>query len=183
MRPCSLVKDLRRSRRPIWYCTGCGVPKDIGAPIDVQIQEPRVFDPPLNFIHGGPAVARCELLNSIEREIIERDLWIGQLYGPNGQEINDWRTFKGKVRLILRGSKSPTYRNCTECGRLLYSAMGGSYLYPAPPPGVRVFESHLYGLVVPDSLMEAIDVRRWPKLSVGPLPVETTPRDSLGELT
>lgn len=52
------------------------------------------------------------------------DLWLGNVFDFEGRCIDDWKTFRGRHRLIVRGSKNVSYRQCVECGRYVFFAMG-----------------------------------------------------------
>lgn len=172
----------QNSRRP-WQCSACGWPKrNIGA-LDATIQGLRApSDPPLNFVYGfGIHLIRRDLLLSLGEDTVSRDLWIGQVFRSDGEEIASWATFRGRVRLVVRGSKDAGYRICPRCKRILYSAMGSQYLCPAPPVGTDLFESDLSGLIVSEVILRRVQkkITNWPKLRVQKLPVLAQPKDGL----
>jgi hypothetical protein len=135
----------------------------------------------------GLPLIRKDFLFSFGEDAIRKDLFLGKLYGPDGNLIEDWVTFRGRGKLIVRGSKRAGFRQCDKCGRNAYYAEGSRYLYPAPPKDVLLFESHLYGLVICQKLFETIDIAAWKKryrrLRVDKLPVLATPKDGFTELT
>ena len=57
--------------------------------------------------------------------------------------------------------------------------MGFEYLCPAPPSELDLFESHLNGLIISESLFRRSQkiVQKWPKLKIEKLPVLDTPKD------
>jgi hypothetical protein len=153
------------------------------ASVDATIQEPVPADPPLNFINGcSLGVVRRDFLEELGMDIVHNYLFIGDLFGPDGHSIENWLTFRGKLRLIIRGTKNVSYRQCSECGRVVYFAMGKRYLYPAPPEHVELFESHLNGLILHENLFSRLNLARWPKVTVDALSVLSKPKDSLGTL-
>lgn len=127
-------------------------------------------------------MVRRELLQAFPSEIVGRDLFLGKVIGDGHTELEEWLTFQGRHRLIVRGRLDPGARICEECGRQLYSAGGRPYLFPAPPPGADVFESDLRGLIVTESLFQQIDLTPWKKLRKEKLPVLEAPLDGLGVL-
>jgi len=77
-------------------------------------------------------------------------------------------------------AKNASTRVCTECGGRGYYAAGKRYLYPAPPADATIFESDLFGLVVPPEVYERVSVKRWRMLGIDKLPVLDQPMDGLG---
>lgn len=176
-------KTAAESAQLAWLCTGCHSPRRGVQAVDVTIQgENQPDDPPLNFVYGfGVPLALRDFLLSFGEDAIERNLWIGRVFLSNGKPSENWVTFRGKHRLIVRGSKNAGHRKCPECGRTLYFAMGSRYLCPAPSSDVAVFESDLRGLIVTEQLLSLIKLNQWRKLVVDKLPVQTTPKDGLPE--
>ena len=162
MNPCFLAEDAYAEAKRSWLCSGCCSPKPGFGAVDARLQEaPK--DKPLNFVMGcGLPVAYGKFLDRLGESLVERDLSLGQVFGPDGTRLEDWVTFRGRRRLIIRGSREVSYRRCTECGRDVYFAMGKRYLYPNPPQDVALFESDLFGLVLPEEifLRVAIEERR-----------------------
>lgn len=183
MSPCTLTKAASAEAKQSWLCTGCCTPKPGLGSIDVHLKESEPDDAPLNFVFGCgvPLVSRA-LLEEIGMNVIRRDLYLGRVFGPDGRENKDWLTFRGRHRLILRGSKHVSFRCCSDCGRPVYFAMGKRYLFPDPPSDAHVFESHLFGLVITDELFTQLDAGKWRKVSVDKLPVVKAAKDSLGTL-
>jgi hypothetical protein len=60
--------------------------------------------------------------------------------------------------------------------------MGSRYLYPAPSPDVRLLESHLFGLVVRESLFTKLGSIDSDRIRVDKLLVLDAPKDGLGIL-
>ncbi len=181
MVPCDLTDVAYEHARHTWLCTGCCVPKPGIQAVDVYLQEtPR--DKPLNFVNGcGVNVVFTEFLEKLPQDAVQSDLYLGNVFGPNGKQLTDWRTFRGRRRIIVRGSKKAGHRQCVNCGRDVYFAMGQRFLYPEPPKDVTLIESDL-GLVLPQEIFAKSVIGRWPKLRIDMLPVLDMPRDGLGEL-
>ena len=183
MSPCTLEKSTYAEAVEAWLCTGCGAPKPLIGPIDVQIQEDCPSDVPLTFVNGcGVVIARHDFVAALGAGRVQADLMLGTVRGPSGKEMSDWVTIRGRRQLIVRGSKNVSYRRCESCGRHVYFAMGGRYLFPTPVAGVFIHESDLYGLVVTPDVLEGMSLTRWPKLGVEKLRVLSQPKDSLGDL-
>jgi hypothetical protein len=104
------------------------------------------------------------------------------VYGADGKKLSGWATFRGKHRLIVRGSKYVSHRPCADCGRDIYVAMDANYLYPAPPSGVALFESHLWGVVLTEEIFARSGVGELPGVYTEKLRVAEAPEDALGEL-
>jgi hypothetical protein len=183
MNACSMVNDARDKAQRTWACPEGPHPKPDAEVLDVYLQEPSPRDKPLNFVmFGGIPVVHRELLDLFGSDNIARDLYIGRVYGRRGKLLEDWVTARGRHRLVLRGSPKAGYRVCEWCGRVLYSATGDRYLFPAPPKDVMIFESSLFGFVVTHEIAERIVARKWRRMSVDPLPVLDEPLDGLGLL-
>ena len=183
MNPCSRTKESRANTDGTWRCTGCAAPKPDVQSINVHLQAtPR--DKPLNFVYGcAVTVVYKPFLIKFPQQLVERDLYLGNDYGPKGKLIPDWVTVHGRRRLIIRGTKEAGTRRCTDCGRDVYSSQGESYLYPQPPNDVVIFErAGGGGLIVPEELFNALDIGTWRRLHIERLQVLDPPPDGLGEL-
>jgi hypothetical protein len=106
-------------------------------------------------------MASMAFLDALGTDLIQRDLYLGRVYGPDGQELREWATLRGKHRLTVRGTKNVSYRRCAQCGRDVYFAMGKKYLYPGPPPDIAIFESDLCGLVLTEETFLRAGVETW----------------------
>lgn len=183
MAPCSIDKDAYAQARKTWLCEGCCTPKPEQREIDCRIQETRPTDEPLNFVNGCGVPLVCKrFLSELGDDVAMRDLYLGCLYGPDGQPIEDWLTFRGRRRIIVRGSRNVSYRKCSECGRSVYFAMGKRYLYPEPPHDVSIFESDLFGLVLPESVFGRVRFHKWENVTIDRLEVLDFPQDSLDDI-
>lgn len=183
MDPCALAKDALAPAQDSWLCSGCGAPKPGVAAIDVQLDSDPVSGSPLNFVNGTSVpLARKSLLFRLGLDVLRRELHLGKVIGLQGKTLDDWATFRGRQRVIVRGSKNVSHRICDVCGRHVYFAMGKRYLYPAPPSDATVMESDLFGLVLSAELFRKLAVDEWQGIAVDELPVLTKPLDSLGDL-
>ncbi|MCA9093464.1 MAG: hypothetical protein KDA68_08270, partial [Planctomycetaceae bacterium] len=157
-----------------WMCKKCKHYRKGIREVDIQIQERRIPDPPLS-ISGAviPGAVLRDFLFQLPAEIIERDLYLGKIYGPDGKLNEKWVTFHGRFVLVVRGEKpSHTQGNCPECGKEYYFAQGKHFLTDAPPSGCQIFESDTGGLIVSNPLFEKLNVAKWKrKLRVEELPI------------
>ena len=145
MDPCTMTKEAGAVAEQTWFCSGCNYPKPGYQALDAFIEDNKPSGGPLNMVNGwGLPLIRKDFLFSFGEDAIRKDLFLGKLYGPDGNLIEDWVTFRGRGKLIVRGSKRAGFRQCDKCGRNAYYAEGSRYLYPAPPKDVLLFESHLY---------------------------------------
>lgn len=182
MNPTALEDPAYEAAKRTWLCPGCCHPKPNVRHLDAHIQEERP-DGPLNLISGcGLAIARKSFLMQFGEERVRSKLYIGDVYGPDGGRLLDWVTFRGKHGLIVRGTEHAGYRVCPECGRNLYFAMGKSYLYPQPPEGVELFESDLWGLILPEPIVLDLGIGKPRGVSVERLEVLKEPKDGLPAL-
>ncbi|MGH7428853.1 MAG: hypothetical protein ACREJ4_10955 [Candidatus Methylomirabilaceae bacterium] len=150
----------------------------------MTVENPPMLRIPLKFVMGcGIPVARKDFLFSFGEDLVRRDLWLGRVFGPDCRLVDDLVTFRGRCRLIVRGHRDVGHRTCEECGRQLYFAsIGGSYLYPEPPSDITLFESDLWGLIVPDEIFRRVDLEPWRKVTHERLRVAESPRDGLFNL-
>ena len=161
MDPCFLTKELYSIADKTWLCTGCNYPKRDVKGIDITIQGKMIENRPLNVVMGaGIPVAKKEFLFSFGEDIIERDLYLGKIFNEDGMLMEEWVTFRGKRKLIVRGVIEAGYRTCKKCNRNCYFAMDKKYLYPEPPQDTFLFENSLFGLVFPEALYEKIKIVR-----------------------
>jgi len=180
--PCSLTDAGYTVACETWLCPGCCAPLPGTNALDVQLDH-TPHDGPLNFVNGcGVPVALWTFLDAIGKEVVQHELMLGRVYGPDGTTLQEWATFRGKQRLIIRGTNNVSHRRCSDCGRHVYFAMGRRYLFPEPPDGVEIFESDLFGLVLSQHLYSQIEMSKWTNISVDELPVLKAPNDSLGDL-
>jgi hypothetical protein len=182
MDPCSLDKGAYEEAKRTWLCTGCCDPKPCIHCLDAHIQDDKP-EGPLNMVNGcGLALARRTFLMQFGWARIQEYLNLGDVYGPEGNLMDDWVTFIGKHKLFIRGSKSAQHRVCSECGRDLYFAMGKTYLYPEPATGIELFQSHLWGLVLPETIVKGLGIDKPKGVWVERLEVLSKPLDGLPAL-
>jgi hypothetical protein len=183
MEPCSLTKENYAQARDSWLCTGCCVPKPEIRNVDVYLDEVPT-DKPLNFVQGcGLSIIYAPFLDRFPVDIVQRDLHLGHVYGPDRQQLEDWLTFRGRRRVIVRGSEHAGVRKCEQCNRDVYFAMGKKYLHLQPPKHIRIFErGGGGGIVVRDDMYSQLDIGKWPKLRIDKLPVLDEPTDGFGIL-
>ena len=183
MDSCSMAKPLREEARKTWLCTGCGFPKPDTKHLDATLQDRNPDNTPLNFISGcGLGIAKKKFLFSFGEEVVRQHLYLGSVYGPKANLLEDWITFVGRERIIVRGSKSAGVRSCTECGRNAYFATGQLYLYPMPRAGVQIFDAGSGALVVTEELAGRINLKDWRKLDCTKLHVVDVPNDGFVDL-
>ena len=184
MDPFDIVNQSYEEATRTWLCNGCKEPKPGVAEVDVVLDNPRITKVPLNIVNGcGVPVARKDFLFSFGEDLVRRDLYLGRVFDPDRKEITELVTFRGKFRLLVRGQKRVSHRICPECGRTRCSSMiGGRYVFPHPPEGVSLFESQLWGLVMPEEVFRRIDLSQWRKVTHEVLQVPPSPPDGLLDL-
>jgi hypothetical protein len=178
-----MVKSAYQQARQTWLCNGCAFPKPDTEVVDATIQEEKPDNTPLNMISGcGVGIARKDFLFAFGEELARQHLYLGQVFDPSGSPMEDWITFVGHHKIIIRGSKNVTVRCCSECGRNVYFGMGQFHLYPQPSYGVSIFDAGNGILVISKDLVRRINLNKWRKLDYMELPVLETPKDGLAEL-
>lgn len=182
MAPCNLEDDFYREARRTWLCNGCSAPNPSVGRIDVRLSEPQI-NGVLNFVFEAEvSLARLSVLLSLGQERVHRDLHLGKVWGPDGEELSEWVTCRGRQRLIVRGTKNVTHRVCSVCGRNVYFAMPPWYLYPAPGEGAEIFETNLCGLMTTDSIARKAGIAKQRGVVVDRLQILKEPRDGLPPL-
>ncbi len=187
MNACSPKRESIAIAQQTWVCTEGPHPKPNAQIVDVWLQERTPPDRPLNFLMlGGVPLVHRELLSLLGEDNIERDLYVGRVFGRGDKLLEDWVTARGRRRVILRGVKEASYRLCPDCGRILYSSHDDCYLFPAPPPETAIFESSLFGLVVTREIGERVlaekRARKWRRIAIDPLQILDPPPDGFGVL-
>jgi len=182
MEPCSLQRDSYAAAKGTWLCSGCCSPRPGEYAIDAYIQD-RAPAGPLNLVNGcGLPMANRAFLMRFGEARVEQDLLVGKVFGPDGKEMREWVTFRGRHGLFVRGTEHVQQRRCEVCGRNLYFAMGRRYLYPEPRPEIRLFESNLFGLVLPEWLAMECEMMEPSGVTVDRLQVLDEPPDGLPAL-
>ena len=165
MSPCSMDKGDYSKARETWLCHGCASPKIGSGAIDVILQ--AVPPPiPLNFVSGiGVGIISEIFLNALGMETIVPFLLLGTVSGPDCRAIKDFRTFRGRHMLFIRGDERSTYRKCEVCGRDGYFPMGKKY-FVGQIPNVPIYESQYHQIIVTEELFQRISHIKWKQLSM-----------------
>lgn len=166
-------EDRRKSQMLPWMCSTCtGLRPGWGA-VDVRICTSPTRHKPLTFATDLGLVWR-PFLAPLDASIVARDLMLGRVFDEKGNELEDWATFHGRYRVIVRGTewgidldtrqpKTTPWRVCAECRQKHYYAAGKKYLFPAPPGDGRIFESHYCGLILAPNDFEVLVTHEWRK--------------------
>jgi hypothetical protein len=174
-------RDYDREGCGRWLCPGCNRPRpDYKGPIDVHIQGTRApSGGPFSFVFDyGISFARRDFLQSLLGQSLEQYLILGRVF-TESRELVEWATLRGINTAIIRGKRDVAYRICDVCHSQAYFANGTRYLYPAPPPEIPVFESHLHGLLVRETAGSGKAIALQGKLVREAIPVLSKPLDGL----
>jgi len=167
-----------------WLCAECGSVKPFAGPVEVQVEGAVPRRQPISSAGEATVIlVRWDFLRDLGIEVVERDLLIGKVFDERGDIMSEWASCIGRQKVIVRGSEHVAHRQCGECGRNLYFAMGDPYLFPAPPEDVDILDGGRFEFVLKSYLVDRIDRSKWQRIDVGPLPVVTAPIDALGDLT
>lgn len=175
------VTTVFTEQNPDLFCSHCSRARYLRGPTDIVLDDDCLRHSPLTGdpFHGITIIQKS-LLDLIEIEDISRYFCMGAVRNTKGELFGGWVYLYNPDRIIIRGTREATFRNCPECGRTLYSAQGPEYLYPAPPKDIPIFQSLTSVLV--DS--RYLDRSRLPKsrwLGSQILKIAEKPRDGLGE--
>ena len=103
--PCNLAKDADAEAMKTWLCPGCMSPKPGVTSVDTKLNWVPC-NVRLNMIFGADlGVATKKFLTTLGDDLVQRDLYLGRVYGPDGRELTKFVNFHGKHRVIVRGSK------------------------------------------------------------------------------
>jgi len=162
---------------------GCGecstLPKDCGPPDVVRVKNTSPAGVVL-FTSWGFGVIAVELLEFLGNDAAQC-LRLGRLANPNGDIIEEFRTFVGVERIILRGNRESEHRICKSCGALIYTYLPPESPYVTAPQiasGRPIYEITMQ-LLVNESIRERIGDRWSDVLTFYDVPVLTSPRDGL----
>jgi len=168
-----------------WRCRNCRFPLDDTKQIDIKIEEeaPKYLakQRPLTFSAFFLQQLVWEpFIRAIPASILDRDMYFGDVIGPDGKRIEDWLTCRCRYELFRRGTKDvmlPTI--CKDCGYVRYWAGGKWHLYPTPPEDVDIFLCS-GGLLFRESIYQYLDMEQWrKKVYVTKLTVANKPLDGL----
>ena len=183
MNPCCMAKTVYAQARETWLCTGCASPKPNTEAVDLTLQNKKPDNTPLNLVSGcGVGIARKDFLFSFGEELVRQHLYLGKVFGLNDRPMENWLTFIGRHKIIVRGSKNVALRRCCQCGRNVYFGMRPLYLYPQPQEGVSIFDAGDGILVISSDLVTRINLNQWRKLDCTELPVLQVPNDGVADL-
>jgi len=150
------------------FCRDCKTPL-INGPVDI-IYTGKIPNIPLNGTGGtATGVVREDLIDSLGRKDVEVGLYLGRLLNFQGRQVDGFFTFNGKLKTIIRGDSSSTYRKCATCGSLIYFPLKKRYLVKEPPLDFPVVESNLGQLIVNEEIYKRFRSKNWLKIGVDKL--------------
>ena len=96
MTGCELTPEAYAQANRSWRCHECHAPKPGTKSVEARLVEvPR--DRPLNAVVACfLPIAYRPFLDKFPRDVIERDLYLGPVYGPDGRLLSDWVTFRAQ---------------------------------------------------------------------------------------
>lgn len=165
-------------------CSSCHGPRGYHNPIHVRIEQKKGVHKPLDTaVNRFPGLILRSLLETFDRSAVEQDLYLGNVFGPDNELLEQWATYHGRRRLIVRGTQDVACRVCEVCQQTLYYASGKRHLFPTPPEDTQIFESDLAGLIFREDAFRKLDFRAWRrKVYIDELPIADESLDGLGEL-
>jgi hypothetical protein len=181
--PCSANDGFFEQAKQTWLCPGCYSPKPGVGIVNIKVDDDKPDDRMMTMVFGiFVPIVEWRFLNYLPQDLIKREFWIGQVLGPNDKPMENWITARCRSQIIIRGVSHAGMRRCTECGRTVYFGGGNRYLSPAPPAGHDIHESHLCGFVLPDRLMQAVNIPKLRGVIHEKLKVRVPAPDGFGEL-
>lgn len=172
----SLFRETRDSVRRNWLCPGCmGVKPKIQA-VDLRLQT-KPTNVAMTFAWGtGFGIIHRDLLE-ILGEPAKTDLMLGGIYGADGERYPEFSSFRGRVRIVIRGDATSTYWRCQVCGRYRYSPFGKRYVLTGALTGASIFESQHHSLIVGGETIRRVKQRKWKELGIAKVLVLDSPED------
>ena len=167
----------------LWKCDHCCSPLDGTKQIDLEIDEPAKYiakQKPLTFSFNYRIKLVWEpFIRVIPQHILDRDLFFGDLIGPDKKRIEGWLTCRCRYGLFLRGTKDIALTVCKDCGYIRYWAHIKPYLYPTPPEDADIFQCGS-DLLFRDSVYQCLDMEQWKKkVYITKITVADAPRDGV----
>jgi hypothetical protein len=182
MEPCSTSRTFLETAT--WVCTGCRMPRNVVENISIVIDRSSLKAKLLTFVSGlSIGLMNEKLLGMLDAQAVSSDLILSPIYDLDGIMVEEWKAFRAKERVIIRGSKNVTCRVCTECGRNVYFGMGKRYLSPAPSGRRRILGSDLYGLVIPQNDFLSFERKELAGVTIDKLEVREVANDGLGDIS
>lgn len=158
----------------------CKLPLGIGPPDIVQVKDSEVNGVVLTTSWGFGVVS-IELLELLGKDEIDC-LKLGKLAVPSGNIINEYNTFVGVERVILRGNRESEHQICIACGSLIYTYLPRESPYltlSQVTSGRSIYEIESMQLLVNESIRERIGDRWSDKISFYEVPILAAPLDGL----
>lgn len=178
-----LLRSYHQEFRVRWTCKKCWRIIKEPESIDLYLDH-SPYDSPLNSVPGLLGYVRRDLLDTIGQDLFEKHFRIGYVFDEAGKLCENFRSFRGKEILMIRGGKQSTYRRCDECGGVLYFALGKEYVLRRDLTGAVLYgPSQGGGFIVSEEIGKRIWAeKKWKKVSFARLPVLDSPQDGLDEV-
>jgi len=172
----------------LWWCPNCHSPYDDARQIDIRIDESEHYlakQKPLTFASYSPIKIVWEpFIRAIPSHILDRDMYFGDVIGPDGKRIEGWLTYRCRYYLQFRGTgkggTSPCKVTvCKDCGYVRWFAHSPHFIYPAPPEDADIFQ-YGYSTMFRESIYQYLDMEQWrKKVYVTKIKVADKPLDGL----
>jgi hypothetical protein len=95
----------------------------------------------------------------------------------NGEPVPDWSAYADPYPVRLRGGKKSYCTRCPECRQIVYTPMGTRYVLRQDLPDSPTFGTHYGGIIVGAAVASRLMDRKWPRVSIKPLPIKDKPAD------
>lgn len=168
-------------RRP-GGCSNCQTyPRDKSPPDCLRVTVE--YDDPVTFTGWGFGVVSDEFLHEIGQDAANC-LMLGTLADSSGKQVDKYRTFLGRERLVLRGNQSSEHSICGTCGAIVYTYLPreSPYLTAAQVASSRqIYEGESMQLIVCDSVLSRLSSHLVAALDVFPLPILPHSVDGLAD--
>ena len=177
---CSMTEESEKQAWTTWRCRKSQHTRPGFEGVDVVLKSAPERSS-LNFeVRLG--IASMEFLSALGMDVVERHFYLGRVLLRNGTQLDNWATFHGRQKIIVRGTNDVGYHLCSECNQPCYYASPPSYLYPRPPADAEIFDAGFGSIVVVERILDRIRSTVWKKLLIEELLVLDSPKDGLGEL-
>ena len=169
-----------------WRCNHCGFTLDGVKQIDIMLEDftaaPKYLAKQKPYTFHGILCADIiwePFIRTVPQYILDRDMFFGNLIGPDKKRIESWLTCRCRYGLFLRGTKDVALTICKNCGYVRYWAHIKPYLYPAPPDDADIFQCGPH-LLFRESVYQYLDMEQWKKkVYVTKITVADAPRDGV----
>ena len=160
-------------------CEECSSARASEQPFDIVLQT-LPDKSAINFVHGvHKHIASADFLKTLFPEGPSEFLKLGKVFDHLGNQAFHLHSIMVPHQILVRGNERSTYRTCSTCHRIWYSAIGEIYVLRENICGKHVYETQSGNLVVAEHIARRVMQVSWNNLVIRKLSIRETPIDEL----